>query len=93
MGLAGFGPSEHRVQFDDPRYASMRVKLRRKGNQETPWLVMPGLLHRDTASAAASPGAPPNPTKPRSRDKAAAQHQRPAETLDRLASVSFRGQL
>eukprot|EP01045_Picozoa_sp_COSAG04_P026348 COSAG04_NODE_3642_length_2648_cov_1.630836_2_plen_71_part_00 len=65
------------MQFDDPRYASMRVKLRRKGNQETPWLVMPGLLHRDTASAAASPGAPPNPTKPQSH----AQQPQPAWSL------------
>ena len=32
--------------FDDERFKLVRVRLRRKGNQETPWMVMPGLLHR-----------------------------------------------
>lgn len=40
------GPSEHQVLFDDERFKKVCVKLRRKGNQETPWMVMPGLLHR-----------------------------------------------
>lgn len=43
---SSFGPSEHQVLFDDERFKKVRVKLRRKGNQETPWMVMPGLLHR-----------------------------------------------
>eukprot|EP01044_Picomonas_judraskeda_P007335 COSAG03_NODE_783_length_5875_cov_59.263677_3_plen_488_part_00 len=41
-----FGPSEHQVLFDDERFKKARVALRRKGNQMTPWMVMPGLLHR-----------------------------------------------
>ena len=43
---SSWGPSEHKVKFDDVKFKMLRVKLRRKGNQETPWMVMPGLLHK-----------------------------------------------
>jgi hypothetical protein len=47
---ASVGPSAHTVEFDDPSWGKVMVRLRRKGNGELPWMVMPGLLHRETIS-------------------------------------------
>lgn len=66
---AALGPSSHRVEFDDAERGKVAVRLRRKGNAETPWLVMPGLLH----AAPESDSSNTNPLHDSSGEQAAVQ--------------------